>query len=152
MPPDPDVVRVVAGDGRYRHSDFAPLGLPATGRLAGGAKPLPGRIVVGIDARDGRVAVTGWSETSSVRAMDLALKFEQSGVAAIVFARRFIGRGERRWAAYTIATAAAGTVLGIAATPAGDFRLMFAGAALSWIWAAAVAAKLRREARTPAAA
>ncbi len=45
----------------------------------------PGRIVVGIDARQGRVAVTGWSETSSVKALDLALKFEQSGVAAIVY-------------------------------------------------------------------
>lgn len=45
----------------------------------------PGRIVVGVDARQGRVAVTGWSETSSVKALDLALKFEQSGVAAIVF-------------------------------------------------------------------
>lgn len=45
----------------------------------------PGRIVVGIDARQGRVAVTGWSETSSMRALDLALKFEQSGAAAIVY-------------------------------------------------------------------
>ncbi len=45
----------------------------------------PGRIVVGIDARHGRVAVTGWSETSSVKALDLALKFEKSGVAAIVY-------------------------------------------------------------------
>ena len=45
----------------------------------------PGRIVVGIDARQGRVAVTGWSETSSMKALDLALKFEQSGVAAIVY-------------------------------------------------------------------
>jgi phosphoribosylformimino-5-aminoimidazole carboxamide ribotide isomerase len=45
----------------------------------------PGRIVVGIDARQGRVAVTGWSETSSMKALDLALKFEQSGVAAVVY-------------------------------------------------------------------
>ena len=45
----------------------------------------PGRIVVGIDARNGKVAVTGWSETSTVKALDLALKFEQSGVAAIVY-------------------------------------------------------------------
>jgi phosphoribosylformimino-5-aminoimidazole carboxamide ribotide isomerase len=44
-----------------------------------------GRIVVGIDARNGKVAVTGWSETSTVKALDLALKFEQSGVAAIVY-------------------------------------------------------------------
>jgi phosphoribosylformimino-5-aminoimidazole carboxamide ribotide isomerase len=45
----------------------------------------PGRIVVGIDARAGRVAVTGWSEMSDMKALDLALKFEESGVAAIVF-------------------------------------------------------------------
>jgi len=45
----------------------------------------PGRIAVGIDARDGRVAVEGWAKTSDVRALDLALKFENSGVAAIIF-------------------------------------------------------------------
>lgn len=45
----------------------------------------PGRIVVGIDARDGYVAVKGWTETSHVRALDLALRFEDAGVAAIVF-------------------------------------------------------------------
>jgi phosphoribosylformimino-5-aminoimidazole carboxamide ribotide isomerase len=45
----------------------------------------PGRIAVAIDARDGRVAVEGWSKTSDVRALDLALKFEDSGVAAIIY-------------------------------------------------------------------
>ena len=45
----------------------------------------PGRIVVGIDARDGRVAVEGWATTSNVKALDLALKFEDAGVAAIVY-------------------------------------------------------------------
>ena len=45
----------------------------------------PGRIVVGIDAKQGKVAVTGWSETSTMKALDLALKFEASGVAAIVY-------------------------------------------------------------------
>ncbi len=45
----------------------------------------PGRIVVGIDARDGRVAVEGWAKTSTVKTLDLALKFEDSGVAAIVY-------------------------------------------------------------------
>ena len=44
----------------------------------------PGRIAVGIDARDGRVAVEGWAETSDMRALDLALRFEDCGVAAIV--------------------------------------------------------------------
>ncbi len=45
----------------------------------------PGRIAVGIDARDGYVAVEGWAKTSDVRALDLALRFEDSGVAAIIF-------------------------------------------------------------------
>jgi phosphoribosylformimino-5-aminoimidazole carboxamide ribotide isomerase len=45
----------------------------------------PGRIVVGIDARGGKVAVEGWAETSEVTAAELALKFEDAGVAAIVY-------------------------------------------------------------------
>ena len=45
----------------------------------------PGRIVVGIDARGGRVAVEGWAETSDTRALDLAMRFENDGVAAIVY-------------------------------------------------------------------
>jgi len=44
----------------------------------------PGRIVVGIDARDGRVATEGWAETSDLAAPDLARRFEDAGVAAIV--------------------------------------------------------------------
>jgi phosphoribosylformimino-5-aminoimidazole carboxamide ribotide isomerase len=44
----------------------------------------PGHIVVGIDARDGQVAVEGWAETSSVTATELALRFRDAGVAAIV--------------------------------------------------------------------
>ena len=48
-------------------------------------KQFPGRIVVGIDARDGKVAVEGWAKTSEVRALDLALKFEDCGVSAIVY-------------------------------------------------------------------
>jgi phosphoribosylformimino-5-aminoimidazole carboxamide ribotide isomerase len=45
----------------------------------------PGRIVVGIDARDGRVAVEGWTKASARDALDLALAFEDAGVAAIVY-------------------------------------------------------------------
>ena len=48
-------------------------------------RAFPGRIVVGIDARDGRVATEGWAETSSIKALDLALSFEDAGVAAIVY-------------------------------------------------------------------
>lgn len=45
----------------------------------------PGRIVVGIDARKGMVAIEGWTETTDVRAVDLARQFEDYGVAAINF-------------------------------------------------------------------
>ncbi|MCW2247976.1 phosphoribosylformimino-5-aminoimidazole carboxamide ribotide isomerase [Azospirillum fermentarium] len=45
----------------------------------------PGKIAVGIDAREGYVAVAGWAETSEVKALDLALKFEDSGVSAIIY-------------------------------------------------------------------
>lgn len=45
----------------------------------------PGRIVVGIDAKGGKVAVEGWAEGSELSAVDLARKFEDAGVAAIVY-------------------------------------------------------------------
>ncbi|MGE0037304.1 MAG: 1-(5-phosphoribosyl)-5-[(5-phosphoribosylamino)methylideneamino]imidazole-4-carboxamide isomerase [Xanthobacteraceae bacterium] len=49
------------------------------------AKKHPGRVAVGLDARDGRVAVEGWAETSELTALDLARRFEDAGVAAIVY-------------------------------------------------------------------
>jgi phosphoribosylformimino-5-aminoimidazole carboxamide ribotide isomerase len=49
------------------------------------AKKFPGRIAVGVDARDGFVAVEGWAAASSLHAHDLARRFEDAGVAAIVF-------------------------------------------------------------------
>lgn len=45
----------------------------------------PGRIVVGIDARRGRVAIEGWTETTQVKAVELAKSFEDCGVAAFIF-------------------------------------------------------------------
>jgi phosphoribosylformimino-5-aminoimidazole carboxamide ribotide isomerase len=45
----------------------------------------PGAIVVAVDARDGRVAVEGWGETTEVGAVELARRFEDCGVAAIVY-------------------------------------------------------------------
>ena len=44
-----------------------------------------GRVVVGIDARDGQVAVRGWTETSGRRALDLALEVQAAGVGAIIY-------------------------------------------------------------------
>jgi phosphoribosylformimino-5-aminoimidazole carboxamide ribotide isomerase len=45
----------------------------------------PGRIAVGIDAKGGRVAVEGWAETSELTAVELARRFSDAGVAAIIF-------------------------------------------------------------------
>jgi phosphoribosylformimino-5-aminoimidazole carboxamide ribotide isomerase len=49
------------------------------------AKKFPGRVAVGLDARDGKVAVEGWAETSQVTALDIAQRFGDAGVAAIIF-------------------------------------------------------------------
>jgi len=48
-------------------------------------KQWPGRVAVGIDAREGLVAVDGWTKQSTVKALDLALKFEDAGVAALIY-------------------------------------------------------------------
>ena len=48
-------------------------------------REFPGRIAVGIDARDGFVATEGWAEISTIPATDLALRFEDAGVSAIIF-------------------------------------------------------------------
>jgi len=49
------------------------------------AREFPGRVVLGIDARDGCVAVEGWVDVSDVSATDMAKSFEDAGVAAIVY-------------------------------------------------------------------
>ena len=49
------------------------------------ASLFPGRIAVGVDARDGLVAVEGWLETSNVRAVDLVKKFEDVGISAVIY-------------------------------------------------------------------
>jgi phosphoribosylformimino-5-aminoimidazole carboxamide ribotide isomerase len=69
------ITRVILGTAALRN--------PALVREAAGAHP--GRIAVGIDAKDGKVAVEGWAETSELDAIDLARRFEDAGVAAIVF-------------------------------------------------------------------
>jgi len=49
------------------------------------AKKYPKRVAVGLDARDGKVAVEGWAEQSELTALDIARRFEDAGVAAIVY-------------------------------------------------------------------
>jgi len=48
-------------------------------------RQFPGQVAVGIDAKDGRVAVNGWAEVSDMLAVDLAKKFEDAGAAAIIY-------------------------------------------------------------------
>ena len=49
------------------------------------AREFPGRVVLGIDAKDGRVAMEGWVEVSEMSAIDMARNFEDAGIAAIVY-------------------------------------------------------------------
>jgi phosphoribosylformimino-5-aminoimidazole carboxamide ribotide isomerase len=69
------VTRVIIGTAAVRN--------PALVREA--AKTFPGRVAVGLDARDGKVAVEGWAETSELTVLDIARRFEDAGVAAIVY-------------------------------------------------------------------
>jgi phosphoribosylformimino-5-aminoimidazole carboxamide ribotide isomerase len=55
------------------------------GLVRAAARAHPGRIAVGIDAREGRVAIEGWAETSELTAAELAKRFEDAGVAAIIY-------------------------------------------------------------------
>ncbi len=53
--------------------------------VAEACREFPGKIIVGIDARDGNVAIKGWVEVSDQRATDLAQKLESCGVAGYIF-------------------------------------------------------------------
>jgi phosphoribosylformimino-5-aminoimidazole carboxamide ribotide isomerase len=69
------VGRVIIGTAAVRDPDF----------VREAARLYPKRIAVGIDARDGRVAVDGWAKTSDVSALELGRRFEDAGVAAIIY-------------------------------------------------------------------
>ena len=69
------VTRVIIGTAAVRDPAF----------VKRAATHFPGRIAVGLDARDGKVAVEGWAETSELTALDLARRFEDAGVAAIIY-------------------------------------------------------------------
>ena len=55
------------------------------GLVRAACRRFPGRVAVGIDARGGLVAVEGWAETMQETALDLAVMFEDAGVAAIIY-------------------------------------------------------------------
>ncbi len=69
------VTRIILGSAAVKDPDFA--------RAA--CRAFPGRVALGIDARDGFVATEGWAETSSTTAVELAKAFEGSGAAAVIY-------------------------------------------------------------------
>jgi phosphoribosylformimino-5-aminoimidazole carboxamide ribotide isomerase len=69
------VARVILGTVAVRNPDL----------VREACRLFPGRIVVGIDAKGGKVAVEGWAEASELAAVELAKKFEDAGVTAIVY-------------------------------------------------------------------
>ena len=69
------VTRVIIGTAAVRDPPF----------VKQAARDYPGRVAVGLDARDGKVAVEGWAETSQLSALEIARRFEDVGVAAIVY-------------------------------------------------------------------
>jgi phosphoribosylformimino-5-aminoimidazole carboxamide ribotide isomerase len=69
------VDRVIIGTAAVRDPDL----------VKQAARAFPARIAVGLDARSGKVAVEGWAQTSELSALDIARRFEDAGVAAIIY-------------------------------------------------------------------
>jgi phosphoribosylformimino-5-aminoimidazole carboxamide ribotide isomerase len=69
------VTRVIIGTAAVRDPDF----------VREAARLHPGKVAVGIDAKDGRVAVEGWARTSTLTAEELGRRFEDAGVAALIY-------------------------------------------------------------------
>ena len=72
---DQGIARVILGTAAVRDPEL----------VRASARANPGRVAVGIDARRGRVAVQGWAEETDLEATDLARRFEDAGVAAIIY-------------------------------------------------------------------
>jgi phosphoribosylformimino-5-aminoimidazole carboxamide ribotide isomerase len=69
------IARVIVGTAAVRDPEL----------VKAAARTYPGRVAVGLDARDGKIAVEGWSQTSTLSALEVARRFEDAGVAAIVY-------------------------------------------------------------------
>jgi phosphoribosylformimino-5-aminoimidazole carboxamide ribotide isomerase len=72
---DRGVTRVILGTAAVKNPGF----------VREAARHYPGRVAVGIDAREGMVAVEGWAKTTAMSALDLGKSFEDAGVAAIIY-------------------------------------------------------------------
>jgi phosphoribosylformimino-5-aminoimidazole carboxamide ribotide isomerase len=97
------------------------------------AKAFPGQIAVGVDARDGMVAVEGWAQASTLSAIELAKRFEGAGVAALIFTD--IARDGMLQGVNVAATAALALAVSIPVIASGgvggieDIRLLMASGA-----------------------
>jgi phosphoribosylformimino-5-aminoimidazole carboxamide ribotide isomerase len=69
------ISRIILGTAAVRDPDF----------VKRAAKEFPGKVAVGVDAKKGKVAVEGWAEVSELTALELAKRFEDAGVAAIIY-------------------------------------------------------------------
>lgn len=101
---DKGVARVILGTIALRDPDF----------VKQACREFPGRIAVGIDAKDGFVAVEGWAEKSGITAVDLARQFESAGVSAIIYtdvARDGVLQGPNLAATVQLATAVSTPVI-----------------------------------------
>jgi phosphoribosylformimino-5-aminoimidazole carboxamide ribotide isomerase len=72
---DKGINRVIIGTAAVRDPVF----------VKDAARHFPGKVAVGLDARDGKVAVQGWAETSELSVLEIARRFEDAGVAAIIY-------------------------------------------------------------------
>ncbi len=72
---DKGIARVILGTAALRNPQL----------VIEACKTWPGKIAVGVDAKDGYVAVEGWAEVSDIQALDLARRFEDAGVAALIY-------------------------------------------------------------------
>ncbi len=107
---DAGLARVILGS--------AALWNPALVKQA--AHAFPGQILVGLDARDGRVATDGWVKTSDTLALDLAKEFENVGVAALIYTD--IGRDGALTGVNVDATAALAEAVSIPVIASGGVR------------------------------
>ena len=69
------VRRVIIGTAAVRNPDL----------VRNAARQFPGKVAVGLDARDGKVAVEGWAASCELAALDIARRFEDAGVAALIY-------------------------------------------------------------------
>jgi len=90
--------------------------------VARACRAFPGRIMVGLDARDGQVAIRGWAEITPHRAVDLACRFAADGIVAIVYTD--IGRDGMLTGANVAATRALAETVGVPVIASGGIATL----------------------------